>query len=306
MTVIKPKLFAACALLALAGCSSGAGSGPTQTVSATVPPPTPTPPSPPLPPPPSGNSTPVEILRSPATQTFATFAVGDTLQVRYDAARDLYEVMAPGRAWDALIDHPENSPGLLLFATAPLTDSGYVAARTSFNPSSSQFHYEYSSLVSWRRAAEGAIPDQGGSTVFGTPTPAGSVPSAGRATYAGHIEGRASVPATSGWGDEAAAPIAGTLGLDLDFSRGTFTGQMTPVLGCDCNAIEFPSLALTGSLGAAGYTGRFVTAVDGPNSFSGIFTGPAAQESIGSWAFPFLMNGVAQSAQGVWVARRQE
>jgi hypothetical protein len=68
------------------------------------------------------------------------------------------------------------------------------------------------------------------------------------------------------------------------------------------------------SRGSTTYSGRFDTPVVGQNFFLGRFTGPGAEETIGSWALPFLFDkggefvkpdGQVHQAFGAWMARKQ-
>src|SRR5688500_7788403 len=97
-TMIRSLLMATTAFY-LAGCGGGdggSGSGAEST--------------PPPPPPPSG-STAVAIFPSPASQQFADFSTGTDIDIRYNAATGIYEVMAGSLPWTKLVDDPHSSPG---------------------------------------------------------------------------------------------------------------------------------------------------------------------------------------------------
>ena len=52
--------------------------------------------------------------------------------------------------------------------------------------------------------------------------------------------------------------------------------------------------------------GAFATSLSGRNSFSGLFTGPRAEELIGNFAFPYASpkDGATEQAAGAFVGRR--
>ncbi len=252
---------------------------------------------------------PVVLLAAPGPQEFPTFSTGDPLRIRYDAATGKYEVLAPGRDWDALIDDPLSEPGAYLLASAPRFSAAHFSARARHEHPTPELRYRYSSLVSWeiKPAAGGA--NLRGLSVFGLPTSTGGVPVTGSASYEGVILGDASVPATSGWGNWERAPIGGSVALHFDFGRGSLSGEIRPRLECDCDRIEFPTLSFVRTaLGASSptFSGSFDTPVTGSNGFNGLLTGPQAQELIGRWEFPFLHSGRPESATGVWIAKRGE
>ena len=100
-------------------------------------------------------------------------------------------------------------------------------------------------------------------------------------------------------------PIDGTIALNFNFGSGALSGNIDPTLGGN----SLPSLAFTNtvySTGATTFSGQFGTALPGMNSFSGLFTGPSAQELIGNFAFPYQSPGDAsnQQAAGAFVAKR--
>lgn len=286
--------------IALAGCGGTGGSGGGLV---TTPPP-----APPSAPPPSQPQA-VAIFEAPATQEFAAFSVGDALRIRYDAASGQYEVMAPGQGWDRLIDEPESStPNNMLFASAPnYSLSDFHTRVGSYNDPNPVLRYRYSSFASWRLTVAGQAQPLAGSTVFGMATPAGGVPVAGTATYQGLIDGESTVLASWG-GGKFNAPVGGSVMLDFDFGRGSLAGQIRPVFTCDCDyPIAYPTLNFADTVfgvGSQTYSGKFDTSVSGGNSFSGLFTGPNAQELIGEWTFPFTWDGSPHSASGVWIAKR--
>lgn len=279
-------------------------------------PPPPNPPPGPGPDPAPAGSTLVELLDHPATQEFATLTNGDAgnqVRIRYDAATDRYDVMLPGRDWDRLVDDPNSDTGGAIdrnFVPQSRTGVGQALFRIFASPrdADAAFQYRYSNLAIWAvKEGPNGAPASSGTTALGIATPAGGVPLTGSATYQGYIQGSASIVAKSGWGDFNPAPVDGTVSLGFDFAQGTLSGQIKPQLACDCDPIAFPTLDFAQTVFGAGsqtFSGKFATGVSGENSFSGLFTGPHAEELIGRWTFPFLFNGSPESATGAWIAKR--
>lgn len=303
--------YSAVILTALATCLAGCGgSGGPASLPAPAPAPTPTPtPSPtPTPPEPAFEAT---FLDAPASaQEFAAFTTGDRLRIRYDPQNRRYEVMAPGKDWEAVYGQASFGPGNY-HIPGPMEDVGLVSARTRPDHPDPALRFHYSSLATWARR----LPETGtdnylsGVIAFGSPTQPGGVPLTGSASYLGPIEGSASFPIYSlnGFGYWDRAPIEGSVSLQFDFGRGSLAGEIRPRLACDCGPIGLPTLSFANTdfpVGSQSYSGRFSTDVAGPNAFSGIFTGPQGEELIGQWAFPFVRDGTAHSAEGVWAAKR--
>lgn len=302
-SVIGVTALATC----LAGCGGSGGL-------ASIPAPAPAPASPPSP---SPTPTPPEpafeatFLDAQATaQEFAAFTTGDRLRIRYDPQNRRYQVMAPGKDWEAVYGHASFGPGNY-HIPGPMEDVGLVSARTRPDHPDPALRFHYSSLATWARQ----LPETGtdnylsGVIAFGSPTPTDGVPLTGSASYLGPIEGSASFPvySSNGFAYWDRAPIEGSVSLQFDFSNGSLAGEIRPRLACDCGPISVPTLNFSDTafaVGSQSYSGRFLTEVGGANAFSGIFTGPGAEELIGQWAFPFLLDGTAHSAEGVWVAKR--
>jgi hypothetical protein len=246
----------------------------------------------------------------------STISVGDPLQVRYDAASNQYQVKAGSEDWTALVDDPEdNTTPNMRFRFASRSNPGgslfqlYAHHRTVVQSS----QYRYSNLATWALPEPGETdwPSRSGVVALGVPTAAGAVPTTGTGTYQGQIQGISNFRATSIWGGEyPEAPIWGNVVLVFDFGQGSLSGQIQPFLGCDCvETVNFPILAFTDTVFGVGnteFSGRFQTPLSGPNGFSGRFTGPSGQELIGRWAFPFTHAGSSYSADGGWIAKRNE
>lgn len=297
---IGTRLLLTCAIGSLGACGGGGGGagGSGSGIGST-------------PPPPPAGSNAVNIFPSPATQEFIVLGTGGDLKIRYDAARGIYEVMAGPLPWTALVDDPlsEPLPGqpnqMFAFAGSGPNESFFIIrAHHSFtNP---DVKYSYSNIAQWAVTDPGVF-GIGGLSAFGIATPAGGVPVTGSASYNGFLEGFSTVeyqydsffvPAT----------VGGSVSLDFDFGSGTLAGLIDPYLDT-FQRYDLPSLAFSNTVfgvGSTNFSGSFATVLSGPNSFSGQFTGPNAQELIGKWAFPFLspIDGALESAAGVWIAKK--
>lgn len=260
-----------------------------------------TPPAPITTPAPPGGQGQVLIPAATTSQQFATFgasytdmpspqtpptspaslATDDQLQVRYDASTKLYQVQVPGSAtW--------TNPG--------------VAAR--INPDATP-GYQYSALALWFTFGS---PQRVGEIALGIPTPAGGVPASGTATYQGMLIGRSSESIFDFLGGSYGRGwIEGSIALSFDFGAGSLSGSVNPTVYLDqrysLGTLNFAQTVY--SPGSTSFSGRFDTSLSGLNSFSGIFTGPAANEAIGNFAFPYTspVNGQPAQAAGAWVAR---
>jgi hypothetical protein len=130
----------------------------------------------------------------------------------------------------------------------------------------------------------------------------------GSATYQGFIDGFSNVPVSFGEWGTVAADVGGTVNLNFNFGSGSLNGEIHPYLNAttryDLGSLAFKDTVF--GVGSTTFSGAFATNLSGPNSFSGQFTGPSAQELIGKWAFPFLspIDGSAASASGAWIAKR--
>jgi len=268
--------------LALAGCGGG---GSSHVASAPPPPPT----------------APAIIPGASASQQFAVEGAShhvagdapmlgdaDQLQVRYVQASNSYEVQLPqSQAWIPISYDPSSTPpGPPNF----IGDGVHVFLRSD--------GYQYSRLIEWS-----------GNTIFGheaigMATPAGGVPVTGSATYAGQILG-----ATSETHLADDMSITGTIALAFNFGAGSLSGHIDPVLNVDFTPYALGSLIFTDtvySTGSSAFSGKFLTALTGVNSFSGLFTGPNAQELIGKFAFPYQspLNGQTYQADGAFVGKK--
>lgn len=287
------SIFLASALL-LAGCGGGGGGG-----LAPLPPP-PTAPTP-APPPTTPTPTPPTAIIPAATTSQQFAAVGaaipidgdhspllspdEQLQVRYVAESNSYEVQVPhSQQWVGTAYSSGRAPNLIVYAG----NAGLMYLLPGA--------HQYSRLLSWNNG------DNYGYEAIGMATPVGGVPTAGTATYSAQLYGQTSESHPDG----TDLPVDGSISLTFDFGMGTLAGSISPNLHQ-----SFPSAALGAiglrdtvySRGATAFSGRFDTTLPGVNSFSGLFTGPKAEELIGNWAFPYRspIDGVTYQTHGAFV-----
>lgn len=300
----KPLSFSGLSIL-LAACGGGGG----RLVS--TPTPTPTP---------ASSSSAIEIFPNPATQEFVALGsdgAGDQLRIRYVASTNQYQVLIPGSDWDRLVDDPSHSPppgdpnlSFVLGSLASVPNRSNFQLRAHFRSPAPEIQYQYSNLFTWSVGNVGGVSGSGvtGSTAFGIATPAGGVPVTGTATYRGLITGVSTIddPIES---EMHKAQIDGSVLLNFDFGAGTLGGEMRPYVNAWAGRTDLAPVSFIDtvySTGSRTYSGRFNSGVAGPNSFSGLFTGPGAQELIGRWSFSFVYprDGSIQSASGAWIAKK--
>jgi hypothetical protein len=201
---------------------------------------------------------------------------GEQLQVRYVASSNSYEVQLPNsQAWAGISYVATPAPGLINYGGA-----AQLWLRTGINRP--QGDYQYSRLFEW---------SDNGSTIngheaIGMATPAGGVPVTGSATYRGEIIGQTPEDHSDG----SDLPLDGSITLSFNFGSGSLSGSISPNFHQ-----AFPSDAVgpinfsdtVYSVGSTTFSGKFDTNLQGVNSFSGLLTGPHAEELIGNFAFPY-------------------
>jgi hypothetical protein len=255
------------------------------------------------------NDTSVELLATPATQELAVATRDDPIQIRYDALRNVYELKAGNFDWSAIIDPPDPSGTTTNrdFGIAGQPDSSYFSIQAHNRATDADRRYQYSNLAFWQATgAEGG--DLGNVVAFGAATPASGVPVTGTASFEGLAKGQADI-ANDAWGAIPTTPLEGTVKLNFDFASGSLAGSLALSTGnCDCaKFVSTGTIAFSNTVFARGsqaFSGSFNTGVAGINAFDGRFTGPAAEELIGSWSLPFLFEGEAHQAWGAWIAKR--
>ena len=289
------------AVLLLSACGGGSGGSAAGVVSTPPPVTTPTPPPP----------TPISILPGlSASQVLkgkgASFDVTSSapsklvaddnqqLAVRYDAISQTSEVQAPGTtAWQKLGPYEGAPPGSYSTggtSTTYLNLSAYAANG-----------YKYSAVGTWGSGTNG------GGLAFGSPTAATGVPVSGSANYNGLIAGRSTETINDAWGPWAPL-IDGAIDLSFNFGAGTLSGSISPQLVV-YDRFNLPVLTFTDTIygnGSQSFSGHFATNLSGVNNFSGVFTGPNAEELIGKFAFPYTspFDGKPYEAGGGFVGKR--
>jgi hypothetical protein len=191
-------------------------------------------------------------------------ATADQLQVRYVASSNTYEIQLPDtQNWIAL------SPK----SDVEASGGGVTVTIQSINK-------RYSALIEWFSALRGV-------EAVGIATAAGGLPVTGSATYTAYAEGVTSEKSSS----QLINPqVLGTMTLHFNFAQGSLSGNLNMVLDPEWHDYQLGPLSFTQTVyskGSTTFSGRFDTDVAGVNSFSGLFTGPHAEELIGNFAFPY-------------------
>lgn len=259
---------------------------------------------PPPPPPPPPAPTLSDVFPTTSAQTFASLgtsvkgavydadivgpvstADADQAHIRY-TSNGTYEIELPGREWQA---------------TLPQSD--YLGISKSRAQG-----YSYSELANW-----GTEYTRYGIVAFGMATPTGQVPQTGSAAYHGIVGGSTDVVNADGWGSYH-VPVGGSVDLNFDFAKGSLSGSINLRLE-DYDPAPIGTFAFKDTVFSAGsttYSGAFATNVPGQNSFTGQFTGPNGEETIGAWMLPFVFttgstsitaDGKNHQAFGAWIAK---
>jgi len=289
------NLLVGAAAVALAGCGGGGG------YMASIPPPPMTPTPTPTPTPaPSPAPSPAIIPAATTSQQFAAFGAthsssgdrtprldaSEQLQVRYVQSSNSYEVQLPGsQAW----------AGISLLTSGPFPnvagDTAYLWLREG--------GYQYSRLFQWADKNSTVF----GHEAVGMATPASGVPLTGSASYSGQLLGYTSEYQATLADD---FPVDGSIDLLFNFGVGSLSGSIKPNLhqGYATDPLNFRDTVY--SKGSTTFSGRFDTTVPGVNSFSGLFTGPSAQELIGNFAFPYRspVDGKTYQADGAFIGAK--
>lgn len=303
----RARLLVGSVALALTACGGGGG----DRIASIPPPPSPTPSPTPTPMPIAGPIIPgittsqqfatkgaTIVFDQPRHPTSPRTDDSSQLHIRFDAARSQYEVQLPNSmTWQGLFDDPSSG----------LPNQYSTGGSNPTLVSASQYAatgYRYSALASWGWGRT----DNVGSIAFGVATPTSGVPVTGSATYAGQIAGHSTEMVPDFLSGPWPAFIDGSVSLSFDFGAGTLSGSISPILRT-YSTHDLPSLTFSNtvySTGSATFSGAFATNLPGANSFSGQFTGPNAQELIGSFAFPYTspIDGKPYEAGGGFVAKR--
>jgi hypothetical protein len=289
VTNLRPILLATA--FTLAGCGGGGGYG----IASTPPPPvTPTP----TPTPGPAIASTMIIPGATTSQQFAVtgsshpyapgetpqFGSGNQLQVRYVQSSNSYEVQLPqSQTWRgiALLETGSSIP------QRPINyGGGGVGLWLDTN-------YAYSGVFEW--SGGNALH---GYEAIGVATPVSGVPVTGTADFHGAILGFTS----EDFGGDS-YNVRGSITLSFDFGLGSLSGSVSPETFFGLTPIAFRDTVY--SSGSTTFSGKFDTSLPGLNSFSGLFTGPKAQELIGNFAFPYQSpgDGKVYQADGAFVAK---
>lgn len=230
----------------------------------------------------------------------------DQPHIRFTPA-GTYEIEMPGGTWEELTFYGQGTDGTVLTNG---NDSGGVLLDIS---GSKDKGYKYSEVASYRSGD----PDLIGAFAFGTLTPDGDVPVTGSATYNGIVMGKSDVIASDSFDGPNRAIVTGSVKLDFNFAAGSLAGAMT--VGLDDMAGDplalgtFDFKDTVFSVGSTSYSGKFDSSTAGQNFFLGQFTGPNAEETIGAWALPFVLDTgnstieadhQAHQLFGAWIAKK--
>ena len=267
---ICKQLLGGAGALALTACGGGGGGGGSDFI-----------PPPPVtePPPPSANANPLSSPPVGVTSTTDLVAVGVLQDVSWNAQAGAYEVQLDGAS-------ARVAPTV---AGSNAQSGDLIAADGSKLPSIIQalpgFDYTRVGHVMAEDASSRGF-------AFGLPTPSGSVPIAGTATYDAMIDGHA-----GRW------LLYGTAQFQFDFAAGKLSGYMDPHTNGPWATPELPryNFAQTVfSTGSTTFSGSFDVTGPTPSSFQGQFTGPQAQELMATFTAPFLDWDEQTGIQNSW------
>ena len=147
-----------------------------------------------------------------------------------------------------------------------------------------------------------------GGIAFGVGSDPSAIPVSGSATFDGLIAGFSTE--TYNWPDWSArglGTVDGTIQLKFDFGAGSLAGSISPSIYADAK-YYLPTMTFVDTVfskGSTTFSGKFDTKLSGPNAFSGMFTGPQANELIGNFAFPYTsqIDGKNYEAGGGFIAK---
>ena len=221
--------------------------------------------------------------------------------LRYTASGN-YELQLPGAAFDRLVPH--ESAGSSTAINNLFRPSAAPRSTVILWTELSRFDgYRYSELAGWRDS--GAV-SRAGTLAFGTPTPTAAIPASGSASYRGRVNGTVDLVYFDGLGGGTFfSGTPGTIALTVDFAARTVTGTLE--FSVDHGPITYtvPLSANTFQSGADTWSGLFETSESGFNEFKVRLTGPDANEVIGSWSIPLVINGEPHQLMGAWIAVRE-
>lgn len=243
----------------------------------------------------------MNIFPNPKPETYATVGIvgannstadADQIHIRYTATGD-YELQVPGSDWEKLAFPTNVIPQDPSTFNYFVTQDGSVLAISLSRLNG----YKYSEIAN-------------GLAAFGSATEQGAVPVTGSATYSGIVDGVSDITQEDHLlNGIVAVPVVGSVSLQFNFASGTLGGSMSLRTDPYVNPVDLGTFAFKNTIystGALTYSGAFQTPASGANLFTGRFTGPSAEETIGAWAVPFIysVDGQSHQARGAWIAKK--
>jgi hypothetical protein len=245
------------------------------------------------------------LVARDARLTSVLLDAADQARIRYNVAGH-YEVQIPGASWDPLVFYKglaNASPDHNFFQP-----SSYAQNLATFIISRSRLDgYRFSELASWTKADIAA--PYVGYVAFGEPTPPDAVPTVGRATFVGSLSNMVDITDFDYlYAGYYFIGLEGTITLTADFAARTLLGTLALEMnrGGDQQAVGIYAIApIALTSGMNRFSGLLVAEQSGYNAFEMVFTGPAAEESIGALALPLTIDGQPHQLLGAWIAKRQ-
>lgn len=223
------------------------------------------------------------------------------IEIQYLAATDTYQLKIFGGSWGSLVPNDAAAPDAEIDFDFGTTTSYSARALESTGGT-----YNYSNLFDIHASNRLSF------AAFGMSTSAANVPSSGTAHFDGQLAGTSNAYYEY-WGLNP-SPISGTIEFDIDFSTGLVGGAINPTVFNGWDEYDesivylLDPLVMSGSLGAGSnaFAGIFVTDLTGTAQWTGLLTGPNAQEAIGGFTFPFILpaDGNQYQASGAWIAKQ--
>ena len=213
-----------------------------------------------------------------ATETVEFAVAGGDLRIRWDNDSKAYELMLPGQDW------------------AKLSADGDFYTVAGSNTSA---YFSGSGRYSYTGIAKTDVPVE--VVAYGLATPLSGVPVTGSASYLADLVG-----------DGGGYVLGGTGRLDFDFAAGSLAGffdaiAKDPMDGADAHVLGRYDFTETVFSGGQNFSGSLSHAGTADGSFSGLFTGPHAQELMGQWELPFTdpaASGTTLTGTGVFVGKQ--
>lgn len=225
----------------------------------------------------------------------------DQPSIRFVASGD-YEIQLPGATWDRLVHYrglanATADNNFLQPERAAQNHAAFIISR------SRRDGYRYSEVAGWTNGD--VTPAQAGFLAFGAPTRSAEMPAAGSATYRGSVLGMVDITYFDYlYGGFFFEGVTGTVTLTVDFAARTLKGKLELDV-----AHEYPAemvIPSTVSLaGANGFSGIFESDQTGFNQFKVTLMGPNAEELIGSWVVPILIDGECHVLMGAWMGKHE-